>query len=90
VEPKGGSVVSRTFAETQFALRLLDARLPLVRALAEMRRLREDMIIRGPSDELARARWKEACATYQLAVERAESLDEALLLSDELAGKVSS
>jgi hypothetical protein len=79
-------MTTRTFAESQFALRLLDARLPLVRALAEMRRLRVEMIVRGPSDVLAKARWEKSCVAYQLAVERAEAMDEVMLLSDELSG----
>jgi hypothetical protein len=83
-------MTSRTFAETQFALRLLDARLELVRSLAQMRQCRLAMIERGPADELAHARYRSACERYQLAVEFAERQDEALLCSDTLNGSMSS
>jgi hypothetical protein len=81
-------MTTRTFAETQFALRLLDARLELVRSLAQMRQCRLVMIERGHGDELARARYRSACERYQMAVEQAEREDDVLQFSDELNARL--
>jgi hypothetical protein len=46
------------------------------------------MIERGPSDELARARYRSACERYQMAVEQAEREDDVLQFSDELNSRM--
>jgi hypothetical protein len=82
-------MTARTFAETELALKLLDAQRAFLRAEDNLRRTRE-LMLNDPRDEIAARSWAKACQLIQVASERWERLIEVIRISDSLNRELAS